>query len=814
MVRPLVAFFVAALVCVTVAKAAEPSENRWLWSDPSIVLNGVPITAYHARNDVSVAFPAQWRLVIPFDPRWQRSPWFIATDYWIDRGTLTYMRTSGGMGSVPLGMLIPVAQRPIKRAIPTIQIPPDVAPGTPIILTLESEVDTPRLVIVSARELAKLDADERRTRTYPLLLICGLLTALALSNLIYFGTSRDRSYVYYFFVMVTAAIITLREAPDAFWGWVFPWLALPFPVVELVTECAFAIALVAFARDFLSMRKYRSRFDIPLLAMTGIYLVLMIVDELVYDAYWTNRAIDVTLMSVFALVLAAGIEAHRRRHEAALYYIIAFSGVLGGLLAYTILKVFFHIWLWPIGVVGISWEGFWLTAALADRLRKLNQARDNERSARIAEQEFAAIHDPLTGLYNRRKIEVELRELEEQPRTAGQDALVYLDVDHFKVINDTSGHEAGDQLLVQLAGTIRDAVQPNDVVARVGGDEFAVLLRDRHDGEILATAERMRDAIARAQFSVGSNRFPISASIGCALVRDVPPSSILGLADAACSQAKDAGRNRIEFVSDERSAESARRQMMWSTRISGALQGDRLRLYGQSIVPLREGLARGRHIEVLLRMCDGDGSVVEPSHFLPAAERYDLTAKLDRWVIAKALPVLHPLVASGEIESIAINLSGSSLREEGLAQFILEQLRSSGIPPSTVCFEITETVVASALDALGSLTGALRALGVRFALDDFGTGTSSLSLLRRLQVDYLKIDGSFVRDCAVNPVDAAMVEAICGLAKVLGLQTVAEYAVSDAVVAQLREIGVDFAQGWAFDRAQCLEPPIGAHAPC
>jgi diguanylate cyclase (GGDEF)-like protein len=799
---------VLVLLSAGAASAQAPSENRWLWSDPSVTINGIPATQYRPASHASFAHPVTLTLRIPYDARWAQTPWYVITDLWVTRGTFIVRHRSGVTTSSQFGMLIPVADRAVKRAMPTVEIPQDAAPGTPILLRFTSELDEPRLDLVSLRELASLDRGQQESLTYPLVLICGLLLSLAISNLIYFSAARHPSYVYYFGVMITASLMTLRESPDLLWGWVLPHLSARYTFVEFVTEAAFVICVVVFARSFLDMRAQRSRLNIPLIVSLVAYLISVGLLVTVYTPDWFNYLSNALGVALFACVLAAGIEAHRRGQESARYYVIAFFGVFSTLLIYDILKVFFEIWLWVLPVAGVCWEGFWLTAALADRLRKLNTARENEQLARIAEQEFAAIHDPLTGLFNRRKVESELLTLVAEGRESGlQDALIYVDLDHFKVINDTSGHEAGDQVLVMLAGLLRDVTSAVDTVARIGGDEFAVLLRGRTEQEIAHAAEHIRDAIARTQFSAVNNRFPLSASIGCATLRGAAtPNSALGLADAACSQAKDAGRNRVHFVSDELSAASARSEMVWTNKINDALENDRFCLYYQVIAPVNARVSRGgRHIEVLLRMVDEDASIVTPSHFLPAAERYNLMAKIDRWVISNALPIVRKLIERGEVRNVAINLSGASLREDDLAGFILDTLHANAVDPSAICLEITETVVASALGRLTALTNRLRSSGIRFALDDFGTGTSSLALLKRLNVDYLKIDGSFVRDCAENRVDASMVEAIHRLAKVLGIQTIAEYAVSPEVLARLRSIGVDFAQGWAIGRAEPLD---------
>jgi len=285
----------------------------------------------------------------------------------------------------------------------------------------------------------------------------------------------------------------------------------------------------------------------------------------------------------------------------------------------------------------------------------------------------------------------------------------------------------------------------------------------------------------------------------------VHPSSLLALADAACAQAKDGGRNRVHFVSDELSAQRARNEMTWVSRIADAFENDRFRLYFQEIVALARNAPRETRVEVLIRMHDADGTVTEPSQFMPAARRYDLVAQIDKWVIATALPALAPAVARGDLASVSLNLSGGALNDADLAGFILREIERSGMQASALCFEITETVAMSSLPAVKALMRTLRPHGVKFSLDDFGTGTSSLALLKSISVEYLKIDGSFVRHCPTQTIDMAIIEAVQRVSRVMGLKTVAEYVADDAIVECLRSVGVDYGQGWAFGKAQPIE---------
>ena len=795
---------------LTRAAAAPQPDAVSIWSIAGATVDGVPVAEYRPAGTASVVHPATLTFVVPPDARWREDvPWFLESDLSVENAVLTATRGDGRTASVRFGMLVPFADRSVKRGLPTIVIPPEVAPNAPLTLTITSDTDHPRLTFLSERALVAREGALRSGLTFPLLLMCGLLLSLALVSLVVYASSRDRAHIYYAGGMFFAAVMTLRSSPDLFWGWVFPHLSAPFMVVDLVTALAYAAFILAFSRSFLKTRKLFPRYDVAMVAGFFIFNTALVVLLLFYTSTGSGIADIVGLLFV-GLILVAGILAARKGVESANYYLIAFSGVVVGLVVYDISKLYGYAF-WLSAFVGMCWEGLWLTAALADRVKRLRAAREREQLQRLADREYAAVHDALTGLYNRRQIENELGNLAADRDGSLESALLYIDIDHFKVINDTCGHVAGDRLLVAISEALLAAIGRNDTLARIGGDQFTIIARDRSEADIRAFAESIRDTIARQQFAEGRDRFAISASIGCAIMRDsLTGFALLSLADAACSRAKDEGRNTVHIVSDEGSAAKARSEMTWVGRIGEALAEDRFRLYCQSIVPLQNARHRGMHVELLVRMIGEDGSIIEPSHFIPAAERYNLMAQIDRWVIETALPAMQPLVARNEVEMFSINLSGSTLLDEDLAQFITRAIANSRIDPSAICFEITETVVASALGKLTALTKTLRGLGVRFALDDFGTGTSSLALLKRLEIDYLKIDGSFVRDCATNPVDAAMVESIHRLCTLLGLETIAEFASTEAVVERLRAIGVNYAQGWAFSRARPVGEIVGA----
>jgi diguanylate cyclase (GGDEF)-like protein/PAS domain S-box-containing protein len=450
-------------------------------------------------------------------------------------------------------------------------------------------------------------------------------------------------------------------------------------------------------------------------------------------------------------------------------------------------------------------------APLSDRNRRLVGAviafRDVSLSRRMAaEISHQARHDPLTGLVNRNEFDRRLRlALRSASLRGSQHSLLYLDLDQFKVVNDTCGHTAGDQLLRQVSAVFKATLRGGDVLARLGGDEFGVLLEDSAPDASRATAEALRRAAHGLSFSWNDKRFQISASIGQVDFNDgsMTPIELLSTADAACYVAKDHGRNRVHTYRPQDEALARRHgEMEWIGRINRALEEDRLFLQAQPIFSLADGTVL--HREVLLRMRDTDGATVLPMAFIPAAERYGLMPTLDRWVIQAVLARLSAAGARRD-EVFAINLSGASLADDGLAEHIRDAFGSTGVDPALVCFEVTETAAIGNLAKASALMTELRSLGCRFALDDFGSGMSSFGYLKHLPVDFLKIDGGFVCDLLVDPIDQAMVEAINHIGHVMGLRTIAEFAEDDAIVRRLREIGVDYAQGYALARPAALD---------
>ena len=427
-------------------------------------------------------------------------------------------------------------------------------------------------------------------------------------------------------------------------------------------------------------------------------------------------------------------------------------------------------------------------------------------SSRLMHQ---ASHDELTGLLNRREFEIRLEAALENTRTTGaQHAVCYFDLDQFKVVNDTSGHAAGDRLLCQIANTIGQVVRKTDTLARMGGDEFVLLMPHCSIEQAQRTALAIRQALEDLNFSWGEKRFRTTASLGLVPVVTGHESAaeLLSAADAACFMAKELGRNRVHvYGAGDADLLHRRGEMGWVERIDRAIEENRFELYFQTIeAAVRGPVASERlHIELLLRLREVDGQLVPPGAFLPPAERYHVVSRIDRWVITRTLQWFEE---AGDIDkrlhSCGINLSGQSLTSEDFHAFALTAMQSLGPLAALICFEITETAAIANLQAARRFIDDMRTLGCRFALDDFGSGLSSFGYLKHLPVDYLKIDGMFVRDMLTDPVDLALVRAINGVGKTLGKITVAEFVENDAVRQRLAELGVDCVQGYGVSMPQ------------
>ncbi|MBK6661154.1 MAG: EAL domain-containing protein [Proteobacteria bacterium] len=433
---------------------------------------------------------------------------------------------------------------------------------------------------------------------------------------------------------------------------------------------------------------------------------------------------------------------------------------------------------------------------------------DVSETRQLSEQlAFQALNDGLTGLPNRRGFEARLLEQLEASRASGALTVAFLDLDQFKVINDTCGHSAGDELLRQVATALKDRLRSQDVLARLGGDEFAIIMASGLD---LAEAvlQRVREALADMRFVWEGKAFNLSFSAGLVAAHGAtPPAELLRCDDAACYAAKDAGRNCVRVFHDQDTQVAIQHgQMRWVPLITDALQNHRFQLYAQPIMAIGAGRQPAVHYEVLLRMLLPDGELAPPGAFLPAAERYNLAPRLDRWVVTRLFEFIEGLLAKGiACPTFNVNLSGLSMCDNDTTHFIAEQLRRRSVPPTAICFEITETAAIAQLSQAREFIAQLKHLGCRFALDDFGSGISSFGQLKNLDIDYVKIDGMFVRDIARDPVDLVMVTAINDMAHALGIETVAEFIEDEAVLSLVRGIGVDFAQGYAIGRPQPLD---------
>jgi diguanylate cyclase (GGDEF)-like protein/PAS domain S-box-containing protein len=455
-------------------------------------------------------------------------------------------------------------------------------------------------------------------------------------------------------------------------------------------------------------------------------------------------------------------------------------------------------------------------APLLDRNRNVAGTvaafRDVSLSRKMAAQLiYQASHDPLTGLLNRAEFDRRLRAALDNATAGQHHSLLYLDLDQFKVVNDTCGHIAGDELLRQLSGVLQLPLGDNDTLARLGGDEFGILLENCEPARAAMIAEELRQGIVDFTFTWKDKFFTVGGSIGQVNFCDngLTPTEVLSIADEACYMAKDKGGNRIHAYLPEDKAMALRHsEMEWVGQIKKALKEDLLCLYGQPIVDLTRPADITAHIEVLLRMCDSEGRIIPPIEFLPAAERYHLMPRIDRWVIRNTFAYVAKLINSGSLSdgySFAINLSGASLADDGFPDFLHTQFSSSALPPSLFCFEITETVAIANLAHAAKLINDFQTIGCTFALDDFGSGMSSFAYLKHLPVDFLKIDGSFVLDIADDPIDYAMVESINHIGHLMGMRTIAEFAENSRILEKLRSIGVDFGQGFELGRPYRLQ---------
>ncbi|HWV15123.1 MAG TPA: EAL domain-containing protein [Cellvibrio sp.] len=424
------------------------------------------------------------------------------------------------------------------------------------------------------------------------------------------------------------------------------------------------------------------------------------------------------------------------------------------------------------------------------------------------EMNYRATHDALTGLINRAEFEAQLQAmLENAQREHSENALMYIDLDQFKVVNDACGHSLGDQLLIQVTALIQRCVRSQDLVARIGGDEFAVLLHQCDVNHALRVGQNICDAMDEFRFQHDGRRFRVGTSIGLVPVDDRWPSisEVLQAADTCCYAAKDAGRNRVHIWFDADHQIQARQgEMQWVSRIEHALDENRFELYGQRISAIRDS-GSGLHCEILLRMKDADGSIIPPGAFLPAAERFHMAPRIDRWVLRNVFEWMKSVKnTADEIEMIAINLSGQSIGDKTFHRYLVEIIARAEFDVSKLCFEITETAAITNLGDAKLLIDDIRRLGVKVALDDFGAGASSFGYLKTLPVDFLKIDGQFVTDLLEDALDFAAVRCFQDVALVVGVKTIAEFVEREDVLATLKTLGVDYAQGYLIHRPEPL----------
>ncbi|HID48465.1 MAG TPA: EAL domain-containing protein [Chromatiales bacterium] len=420
---------------------------------------------------------------------------------------------------------------------------------------------------------------------------------------------------------------------------------------------------------------------------------------------------------------------------------------------------------------------------------------------------FQATHDSLTELLNRREFEARLGNFIDEVKTTGRrHVLLYLDLDQFKVVNDTSGHLAGDELLRQVSLLMKPHVRGSDVLARLGGDEFGVVLLDCDMDHAVKVAEILRKTIEDFVFVWREQSYRLGVSIGVVEITEHNPdiNRILSAADMACYAAKESGRNQIHVYHHEDESHARKKDEMYmSSLIKQALEEDGFVLHAQRIVPVDPESGLPEMYELLLRMVDRESDrLFAPQMVIPAAERYQLMPRIDRWVVAHALDCIRNCKHITGTSIFAINLSGQSLGKREFLDEIIGTLKMSGVAPSRLCFEITETHAIGNLAAATRFISRLKDMGCRFSLDDFGSGLSSFTYLQNLPVDYIKIDGSFVRRLVDNPIDRKLVEAIHDIGKVMGIQTIAEYVEDAAILEIVQRIGVDYVQGFALHRPE------------
>lgn len=451
-----------------------------------------------------------------------------------------------------------------------------------------------------------------------------------------------------------------------------------------------------------------------------------------------------------------------------------------------------------------------MNKSLNAKLYEQSSVLEEEVQERTKELKNLATHDKITGLYNRYEFEKRLTNLLQYSSDASaQSIMCYLDLDQFKVVNDTSGHVAGDELLKQVAFLMQQNVSSKDIVSRLGGDEFGILFVGNNLAQAKKKAEAILSSIKQYRFSWEGKIFVIGVSIGlvpitrecCSLV------DIISAADTACYEAKELGRNYIHIsTSDDAKLQKKRGEMQWLGRLTKALEDEEFHLYIQPIVALNDNDDEKKHYEVLIRLIDQDLNVIPPMAFLPPAERYGFMPKIDRWVVENLFKMYSEIQRkTGSSYIFSINLSGTSLNDKTLATFIENLFTLYQIKHSDICFEVTETAAISNMEVGLEFINRMRALGSRASLDDFGAGLSSFAYLQNIPVDYLKIDGAFVFDIDTNEINRAMVKSINEISHIMGKKTICEYVQSEEVRDILQEMGIDYAQGYFYSKPKPLE---------
>lgn len=442
----------------------------------------------------------------------------------------------------------------------------------------------------------------------------------------------------------------------------------------------------------------------------------------------------------------------------------------------------------------------------------------SELRALQAHLNYVQMNDAQTKLLNRKSFEIKLKVALDEARQQGvKHSFCHVALDQFKVVNDTLGHSAGDAFIERISELLKNAIDKRrDILARIGGDEFGILFREAEPVEALRKAEAIRNTVMHYNFVWDGQPHKITASVGFVPIhkQSGTPNRVFSLADAACRVAKAKGGNRLHlYRPDDVEINKHRGQLLWIGRLRKAFESGEFRLYAQPIQPLepRAFLKPFHHYEILLRLFDLEGKAISPDEFIPVAEYYSMMPKLDRWVVKELLTHIKRVAKCDPLPIFAINLSGQSLDDPTFLKYVLDVIKWAGVPPTMLCFEITERVAISNLALAHKFIDTLRLLGCSFSLDDFGTGVSSFAYLKQLPVDYLKIDGSFVKDIATDDVGRAMVQSVHQVGQLMAVKTIAEYVENEQIIRILRDIGIEFGQGYGISRPIPLPDVIANH---